>query len=118
MISKTLVAASMLLSTTDAQNVGATIKASRNTVYLKETRESPETFKTLITDEVNEDIVNKATLSYSYKTILQIFSDQSSISWLEATLTLKDLNTKYLSTETSDTTDGSVVRMSVGWRNP
>jgi hypothetical protein len=117
MISKTLVAASMLLSTTDA-NVGATIKASRNTVYLKETRESPETFKTLITDEVNEDIVNKATLSYSYKTILQIFSDQSSISWLEATLTLKDLNTKYLSSETSDTTDGSVVRMSVGWRNP
>jgi hypothetical protein len=103
MISKTLVAASMLLSTTEA---------------IKETRESSETFKTLLTDEVNEDIINKAQLSYSYKTVLEISSDQSSILWLHANLTLKDLNTKYLSKETSDTTDGSVVRMSVGWRNP
>jgi len=55
---------------------------------------------------------SSAKLIYSFKSILEVYSDETSISYLQATMTLQDLNTYNF----ADGLDS--IRMSVGWRNP
>lgn len=76
-------------------------------------RESEETSKTLMTDApYDEDPEINTKLIYTWKTKYATFSDESYFEWLEATLTLQDLNTHKFVDETNS------IRMSVGWRNP
>ena len=100
MIKKFMTCASMLLAV-DSKGV-----------KLEETRESKDTIKSLILPEGEKGV----SLIYTYKTILEYYSDQSSITYLQATLELQNVNTKYFTTTGGST--GSSVRMSVGWRNP
>ena len=76
---------------------------------LLETKESQDTTKTLMTDEVSG---SNTKLIYTFKTILEKYSDETNKYYLQATMTLKGLNTVNF----VDAKDS--IRMSVGWRNP
>ena len=82
---------------------------SAKSVELLETLKSVDTTKTLMTDELSG---SNTKLIYTFKTIKEKYSDETNKYFLEATMTLKDVNTVNF-------VDGKdSVRMSVGWRNP
>ena len=76
---------------------------------LVETRESPETIKTLMTDELSG---SNTKLIYTFKTVQNKFEDETSEYYLDAKITLQNLNTLNFVDEKDS------IRMSVGWRNP
>ena len=83
---------------------------SAKDVELVEIKESQDTTKTLMTDEVSG---SNTKMIYTYRTVQEKYSDETNKYYLEATMTLKDLNTANFAEGAGDS-----IRMSVGWRNP